>query len=388
MKSPETGTEPTGQHPALTSVQERFRAVNGDHPMSDSDETYVRERYVAAPAAEYADMLAGRRPLPSYLLNDGTPMVPADRGQVIEWAGGLDRLPDWFASHWPDDAETAAAEWTAYLSGQYVCLPTPGPREIRAKRRWTAQIEQGRALLDADPHDITGRSLVGEAAVKLDPLLAPMCDYDRLRFGGPDTPLSRERWIDRPREWLVTEPPELPLRTERLVLRACRVDDAETAHRYYGDPEVARYLLGPAMTLRETEHMMRQRIDEVAPRAAGDALLLQVEFEGRVVGDVMLQLLDPALVTAEVGWTIDPAVGGRGIATEAASALIDLGFEHYRLHRVHADLDARNDASRRLCERLGMRQELDGREDYWSKGHWTPTLRFSLLRTEWAATPH
>lgn len=363
----------------LSELQTRYQQVNGDHPMTAADDAYVREHYQVAPKPEYDDMLAGRLPLPSYLLSDGTPMVPGDRLEAREHAGGSEALPAWFAAHWPDRPDVADHEWSAYLSGQYVCLRSPSPLNIKAKRIWSEQIEAGTGRLDEAPHDVLGRSLIGEAVAALDTLLLPMCDYDRLRFGGPQTPLSRERWVDGPRTRLTTAPVELPLRTERLLLRRARPEDAAVMHRWYSDPEVARYLLHPPLSRPEVDQMVARRAGWVAPQADGDALYLHVEMDGRVVGDVMLQLLGPALVTGELGWCFDPEMGGRGIATEAAQAVIDLGLHHYRLHRIVAMLDGRNDASRKLCERLGMTRELDARADYWSKGEWTPTYRYGLL---------
>jgi len=50
---------------------------------------------------------------------------------------------------------------------------------------------------------------------------------------------------------------------------------------------------------------------------------------------------------------------------------------------VKAQLDARNTASARLCERLGMTLEAHLRQDWWSKGEWTDTLVYGLLADEW-----
>ena len=109
-----------------------------------------------------------------------------------------------------------------------------------------------------------------------------------------------------------------------------------------------------------------------------------VEHEGVAIGDVMLRLTagDPPSV-AEIGWVVNPTYAGRGFATEAARALVDLGFRHYGLHRIFAQLDARNTTSARLCERLGMTREAQFRRDYWSKGEWTDSMIYGLLRDEW-----
>ena len=52
-------------------------------------------------------------------------------------------------------------------------------------------------------------------------------------------------------------------------------------------------------------------------------------------------------------------------------------------HRVVARLDARNDASRHLLERLGMRQEAHLVKNEFVKGEWTDELVFAVLDDEW-----
>ena len=184
----------------------------------------------------------------------------------------------------------------------------------------------------------------------------------------------------------MTDAPLLPIRTERLLLRAAVPGDLAAMLAYASDPEVVRYL--PYGVLDEAA--MRERLagycGDLAPVAGDDKLTLVMEHEGQVVGDLMLRLKegDPPSV-AEIGWVSHPAHGGRGLVTEGARALVELAFTHYGLHRVHAELDPRNTASARLCERLGMRLEAHLRLNYWSKGEWSDTLVYGLLREEWPA---
>ena len=65
----------------------------------------------------------------------------------------------------------------------------------------------------------------------------------------------------------------------------------------------------------------------------------------------------PGCGQAEIGWSLAPEARGKGIGTEAAEALLKLGFEDLGFHRIDAKLDALNTASAALCERLGMRLE-------------------------------
>ena len=372
----------------LDQVRERFQHVNGDHPMSPEDDAYVRAHFVEVPDpdATLDRMVAGELPLPSYLLADGTPMVPADYLDPIDWAGGLDRLRAWFVDHWPvDEQDVADEEWVAYLSGQYVCLRSVTPLTIRRKAVLVEQVEAAVAALEQEPRDTNARGSLGEAISKLDALELPMTGYDRLRFAGP---LSREVWIDEPRRRFLTPvDPPLPVRTDRLVLRYPEPRDAEALFGYYSDPDVARYLLTPPLDRRQAEAEIRRRLPAPAGKERGVNLILVVELDGQLAGDVLLMPKEPSYSEAEVGWTLDPRFVGRGIATEAARAMIDLAFDHYGVHRVTAQLDARNARSAAVCERLGMRRESHKLRDFWSKGEWTDSFEYAVLAEEWRNVP-
>jgi RimJ/RimL family protein N-acetyltransferase len=106
--------------------------------------------------------------------------------------------------------------------------------------------------------------------------------------------------------------------------------------------------------------------------------------ESRTIGEIIL-LMDSALdARLEIGWIFHPDAGGRGYASEAARAVIDLCFRTLRAHRVIAKLDPRNGPSARLAERLGMRHEGVMREDHFLKGEWASTSVYSLLIGEYA----
>ncbi|HSF35905.1 MAG TPA: GNAT family N-acetyltransferase, partial [Nocardioides sp.] len=370
--------------PLVAAARDRFVAVNGDHPMTEADDAYVREHFVEATPEAMEQMLAGRLPLPSYVLGDGTPMVPADHGALAEVAGGLDRLRRWFVAFWPDDPATGEQEWDHYLSGQYVCLRDVTPTRIRAKTERVAEAAAAVDLLRHDPHDPIGRGLLGQAvdgvlAVPgLDAILLPMTAYDRLRFGGPTV---RERWVDGPRAAFLTPvPPVWPLRTERLVLRPFEPADADALAVGWASEEWTSLLLSRPMNRAEVGEMVRRRMDPGDGTFVG---LVVATHDGTVVGDSMLHLQGTGLTEGEIGWTILPGSGGRGYATEAARAVLRLGFEHFGLRRIVANLDARNDRSAALCERLGMRREVHRLGDFWSKGTWTDSYEYALLREEW-----
>ncbi|RZT64768.1 GNAT family N-acetyltransferase [Leucobacter luti] len=153
-------------------------------------------------------------------------------------------------------------------------------------------------------------------------------------------------------------PSPSPLASDRLVLRPFDAILSEARARYQALPEVARYLYRPPLTPEQSRDSALRNPERRFERA-GDQLLFAVvgAGDGALVGEVVATLENPAAGQVEVGWIFDPASAGRGYATEAALLLLGALFAEHRAHRIFARLDVENDASRRICERLGMRQE-------------------------------
>ena len=372
---------------SLEAVQARFREVNGEHPMSEADEAHAREHFRPATDAQLADIAAGRLPLPAYLLSDGTPMV-ADVEQCVEAAGGVERLHDWFVSFWPDDRASAEQEWDGFMAGHHAHLRQHNPLSIR---RLAAMLEQARVAVDAlraDPRDELAQGALAEAVdgglgiAGLDAMLLPTAGHDRLRSG----PSLRDLWVDAVRaEFHRPRPPRLPIRTERLTLRRTIPEDAVAMAQAWADPDFARHLLLPQQNLAEVTFVTIQRSKPVDDDEPHRMLALVMEHEGTAVGSLVLFFEGGGATSAEIGWTLHPSAAGRGLATEGARAFLALAFEHYGLRRVVANLDALNVRSAALCERLGMRREVHRLADFWSKGRWTDSYEYAILRSEWEA---
>ncbi|HXH80857.1 GNAT family N-acetyltransferase [Nocardioides sp.] len=371
----------------LVTIRDRFREVNGEHPMTEADDAYAREHFRPATADQLADIAVGRLPLPAYVLSDGTPVV-ADISEVLAAAGGVAELHDWFVEFWPGDPATAEFEWDTFLSGQYVCLRTLDPITIRRRAVLLDQAQAAVDALRADPRDELAQGSLAEAVdgglsvAGLDELLLPMTAYDRLRFGGPTV---RDLWVDMVRaEFHDPQPPPLPLRTKRLTLRRVVLEDAPVRARAWTHPDFVRYLLHPERVAAETT-FETYRHCQPPPEGPHRFLGLVMEHEGEPVGNVVLFFQGAGVATAEMGWTLYPWAAGKGLATEAATELLRVAFEHYGVRRVVANLDAENQRSAALAERLGMRRESHKLADFWSKGRWTDSYEYAILRGEWEA---
>ena len=101
-----------------------------------------------------------------------------------------------------------------------------------------------------------------------------------------------------------------------------------------------------------------------------------------MIGTCGFTRFDSANNSAEIGYVINPAYHGQGIATEAARAVIDFGFSELRLHRIEARHMVGNDASHRVMEKLGMKTDGTLREAYYVNGSYRTVVICSLLQSE------
>ncbi|MGH3980233.1 MAG: GNAT family N-acetyltransferase [Pseudonocardiaceae bacterium] len=90
----------------------------------------------------------------------------------------------------------------------------------------------------------------------------------------------------------------------------------------------------------------------------GQALPFAITVDGTFVGQLTLgNVVRGALCSAWVGYWVDSAVAGRGIATGAVALAVDHAFGPVGLHRVEATVRPENAASLRVLAKLGFREE-------------------------------
>ena len=179
--------------------------------------------------------------------------------------------------------------------------------------------------------------------------------------------------------------PTFPLRTERLLLRPFRDDDVEALFAMQSRADVTRYLYWDPRTPDEARHMLARLMRMTAIDDDSNALRLAALLpdSGTLIGDFSLQRVSREHNQGEIGFIVHPDHHGQGYATEAARVLLRLAFEELGLHRIVGRCDARNTASARLMERLGMRREAHLRENEFVKGEWCDELIYAMLASEW-----
>lgn len=176
----------------------------------------------------------------------------------------------------------------------------------------------------------------------------------------------------------------LSLDTERLVLRRVVEDDFASLADMHARAEVVRHLPWDARD-GATARAAFERHRDARFEEEGDSLCLAgiERSTGAVVGEFSLRWLTGQPPTGELGYILRPDAAGRGFATEGARAILRLGFEQLGFHRVVAHLDARNTASVRVLEKLGMRREAHFMRNRHIKEAWVDELVYAILAEEW-----
>ena len=106
--------------------------------------------------------------------------------------------------------------------------------------------------------------------------------------------------------------------------------------------------------------------------------------DGTLAGEINLSGIQRGpFQSAHVGYWIDQAHAGRGLVPEALVLVLRLAFAELKLHRVEVAIVPRNKASRRVVEKLGLREEGTATDYLQIRGVWEDHVRYGITATEW-----
>ena len=139
------------------------------------------------------------------------------------------------------------------------------------------------------------------------------------------------------------------LETERLILRAPRLEDAKVLAALANDKRIAE-------NTRRIPHPYKRSdaedfITAVNVPAGGEIAFLITLRDGTVVGACGIAMQDGA---PDVGYWLGVKHWNKGYATEATRAVIDYAFTELGHDTLHAGARVTNPASRRILEKCGF----------------------------------
>jgi ribosomal-protein-alanine N-acetyltransferase len=177
--------------------------------------------------------------------------------------------------------------------------------------------------------------------------------------------------------------PTPTLHTARLRLRPFTEADADALFALHSSPRVLRYWDSPPWRERARAARFIVVCRQIEQEGSGARLAIERAADGVFIGWCGLVKWNPDFRSATMGYCLDDAAWGQGLATEAAGAVLQWAFATLDLNRVQAETDTRNTASSRVLEKLGFIREGTLREDCIVEGEVSDSWVYGLLRREW-----
>ncbi len=183
------------------------------------------------------------------------------------------------------------------------------------------------------------------------------------------------------------------LRSRRLVLRPLQADDYESwrdvrsrCRSWLLPWEPRASGMGYPEEDRATYNLRCDARDREWQTGSGFAMGIFMPDERRLIGEVSLSSIQRGpFQSGFVGYWIDEACAGNGYAPEATAAILAFAFEQIGLHRVEVAIVPRNRPSRRVAEKLGLRNEGVAVSYLEIDGRWEDHVRYAITVEEWLA---
>jgi ribosomal-protein-alanine N-acetyltransferase len=120
-------------------------------------------------------------------------------------------------------------------------------------------------------------------------------------------------------------------------------------------------------------------------RQIGTGYGFGIFVDGRLAGEITLSSIQRGpFQNAFIGYWIDRERAGQGLVPEATVTVLRFAFEELGLHRVEIAIVPRNRASRRVVEKLGLREESVAQRYLEIDGRWEDHVRYAITSEEWA----
>ncbi|HEY9432639.1 MAG TPA: GNAT family N-acetyltransferase [Blastocatellia bacterium] len=150
------------------------------------------------------------------------------------------------------------------------------------------------------------------------------------------------------------------LETNRLVLRLLELADAADLHRIYSDHETVKFMGKAPDSVEEERNHIQAHITNHYEKYGVGLWATVLKENNRLIGRCRLMRKQiEGVEEVEIAYLLDREYWGKGLATEAAEAIIKHGHAKYGFKRIVAVIHPQNVASIRVAEKIGMKYERD-----------------------------
>jgi [ribosomal protein S5]-alanine N-acetyltransferase len=171
------------------------------------------------------------------------------------------------------------------------------------------------------------------------------------------------------------------LKTERLELRRLKMEDENEIFAIRSDKRMSEYLDRP---LYEKIDEARKFINYINNGIAGSEWIywaVTLKGDPKLIGTICLWQINMKFEKAEIGFELLPDYQGRGLMLEAATKVVEYGFEKMNLGSIEGEVDPKNIKSIKLMEKLNFERIYEIREGDPDAVKELKTVMYGLLKT-------
>lgn len=174
------------------------------------------------------------------------------------------------------------------------------------------------------------------------------------------------------------------IETNRFIIRPFIKTDAEKIYEACNDFEISKTTLGIPFpyTLEDSQNFIDYTNNAISSQKSYELAITLKENTNEVVGCISLMGIKRPANKAELAYWVAKKYWNSGIATEAAKAIIEYGFNTLNLHSIFARFLDNNPASGKVMQKIGMKYVGRMREHEYKFGQYYDVFYYEILKSD------
>ena len=173
----------------------------------------------------------------------------------------------------------------------------------------------------------------------------------------------------------------MSIQTKHYLLREFTEADLDNVFKGLSDPRVILYYGISFQTIRETQAQMDWFVD-IEENQTGRWRAIESKDQKQFLGAIGFNSWSQEHQKAEIGFWLFPEHWGKGIIQEVLPTMIEYGFSEMKLHRIEAEVETQNLASKKVLSKMNFRHEGTKRDCEIKNGQFISLDLYSLLKTD------
>lgn len=168
------------------------------------------------------------------------------------------------------------------------------------------------------------------------------------------------------------------LETERVLLKPVEESDLQKLLELQWDKDLMKYMLFKPLSFENQKDWLKS----LGKDNLAFSIFFKQENNIELIGVTTLNQINHIHQRASWGMKLKSNIQGKGVGFEASLILLNFGFANLNLMKIHGDIIAENSANRRMCEKLGVREEGLLINHYYQSGRFRNVVLVGILKEE------